>query len=130
MLEKRASGPASLDSREAAFTAANLAESKKGFGTVVLDVRQVTLLADYFVITGGDTGVQVRAIVDAIDLSLSEMGRHAKSIEGKAEGRWVLLDYGDVIIHVLQERERSFYRLEQFWNHALVVDRKEWVQDV
>jgi ribosome-associated protein len=129
LFEKRATGPASLDSQRAAFTAANLAESKKAFGTVVLDVRQVTVLADYFVITGGDTAVQVRAIVDAIDKGLSELGHRARSIEGKADARWVLLDYSDVIIHVLQERERSFYRLEQFWNQALVVDRKLWVEE-
>ena len=54
------------------------------------------------------------------------MGMRPSSVEGKVEGRWVLLDYGDIIIHVLQEKERSFYKLEQFWNHALIVDRKEW----
>jgi ribosome-associated protein len=128
-LEKRARRSSAIDARTAAFHAANIAEAKKAFGTLVLDVRQVTLLADYFLITGGDTATQVRAIADAIDESLSKLGYRPRSIEGKADGRWVLLDYGDIIVHVLQERERSFYRLEQFWNHALVVDRKEWAQE-
>lgn len=128
MSESRASAVKKTDSRDAAFLAANQAEAKKGHGTVVLDVRQVTLLADYFVITGGDTANQVRAIVDAVDQTLSEKGLRARGIEGKQDGRWVLLDFGDVIVHVLQEKERNYYKLEQFWNQALIVDRQEWLE--
>jgi len=118
-----------IDSRKAAFTAANVAEEKKGHGGLVLDVRQVTLLADYFVIVGGETATQVKAIVEAIDERLTKLGYEPRGIEGKQEGRWVLLDYGDLIVHVLQERERNFYKLEQFWNQALIVDRKLWAED-
>jgi ribosome-associated protein len=125
-LGHRRAAKTSLDSRQATFAAANAAESKKAHGTVILDVRQVTLLADYFVITGGDSANQVRAIVEAIDERLSKLGYSQRSIEGKTEGRWVLLDYGDIIIHVLHEKERNFYKLEQFWNHALIVHREEW----
>ncbi|MBI4534343.1 MAG: ribosome silencing factor [Candidatus Melainabacteria bacterium] len=117
-----------MDSRSAAFLAANIAETKKAHGTVVLDVRDVTLLADFFVIAGGETSTQVKAIVDAIDEGLSTLGYKSHGYEGKKEGRWVLLDYGDVIVHVLQDKERTFYKLEQFWNQALVVDCKEWLQ--
>lgn len=122
----RSAATSSVDSRKAAFEAANAAETKKAHDTVVLDVGKVTLLADYFVITGGDTAAQVKAIVEAVDEHLTKLGYRAQSIEGKQDARWVLLDYGDVIVHVLQERERNFYKLEQFWNHALIVDRKEW----
>ena len=115
-----------IDSRSAAFLAANTAETKKAHGTVVLDVRNVTLLADFFVIAGGETSTQVKAIVEAIDEVLSTRGYKPHALEGKKEGRWVLLDYGDVIVHVLQDKERTFYKLEQFWNQALVVERKEW----
>jgi len=118
-----------LDSRTAAYLAANACESKKANSTMVLDVSKVTLLADYFVITGGDSAAQIRAIVDAVDHTLSEEGFKAKSIEGKTESRWVLLDFGSVIVHVLQEKERNFYKIEQFWNHALIVDREEWVEE-
>lgn len=128
-MEARAKAITDIDSRNAAFKAANIAETKKGVGTLVLDVRQVTLLADYFVIVGGDSAAQIKAIVEAIDEGLSEFGWQAKSIEGKTDGRWVLIDFGDVIVHVLQDRERNYYRLEQFWNHALIVDRKEWLRD-
>lgn len=118
------------DSRNVAFLAANSAESKKAIGTLILDVRTVTILCDYFVITGGQSSSQVRAIAEAIDESLARLGLKPRSIEGKSEGRWVLLDYEDIIVHILQERERNYYKLEQFWNHALIVDRNEWYEDV
>lgn len=120
---------AQIDSKETAYLAANSAEEKKAISTLILDVRTVTLLADYFVITGGQTSTQVRAIANAIEDSLSKLGLQAKSIEGKTEGRWILMDFGDVIVHILQEKERNYYNLEQFWNHALIVDRKEWFKD-
>lgn len=116
----------SIDSRQATFAAANAAEAKKSLSTVVLDVRQVTLIADYFVIAGGDSTNQVRAIVDSVDEALSKLGYRQRSIEGKADGRWVLLDYGDIIVHVLHEKERNFYKLEQFWNNGLIVPKVEW----
>lgn len=128
-LENKRRDTATIDSRSVAFMIANAAEDKKGRGTIVLDVRQITLLADYFVIVGGDTATQVRAIVEGIDESLSEYGYSPRAIEGKKDGRWVLIDYGDIIVHILQEKERNFYKLEQFWNQALIVDRRDWAKD-
>lgn len=118
-----------IDPKDAAYVAANSAESKKAVSTIILDVRTVTVIADYFVITGGQSSTQVRAIADAIDDALEKLGFKARSIEGKQEGRWVLMDYGDVIVHILQDAERNKYKLEQFWNHALIVDRKEWFKE-
>lgn len=118
-----------VDSQAAAYLAANACESKKAKSTTVLDVSKVTLLADYFVIAGAESAAQVRAIVDAVDDTLRQAGFKPKSIEGKTEARWVLLDFGYVIVHVLQEKERNYYKIEQFWNHALIVDREEWVQE-
>jgi ribosome-associated protein len=120
----------SIASRDAAFAAANAAEAKKGHGTLVLDVQQVTVLADYFVITGGDSASQVRAIAESIRTELLRFGLHPRAIEGQKEARWILMDYEQIIVHILQERERNYYKLEQFWNHALIVDRDEWLEDV
>lgn len=117
------------DTRTVASIIANAAEEKKANATLVLDVRSITVLADYFVITGGQSPAQVRAISDAIEDKLSAEGIKAKSIEGKTEGRWVLMDYDDVIVHILQEKERDYYKLEQFWNHALIIDRNEWSKE-
>ncbi|MFA7336583.1 MAG: ribosome silencing factor [Candidatus Obscuribacterales bacterium] len=118
-----------IDARTAAFLAANACESKLAQSTVVLDVASVTVLAEYFVFAGGESAAQVKAIANAVDQALGSHDFKRKSIEGMSEARWVLLDYGSVIVHVLQEKERSFYKIEQFWNHALIVDRQEWVEE-
>ena len=128
-LPKPTKAGSKIDSQEAAYLAANAAEAKKSHGTLVLDVGQVTVLADYFVIAGGDTLTQVRAIADNIEEALAKVGLKPRSIEGKKEGRWVLMDYELIIVHVLHERERNFYKLEQFWNHALIVDPAEWLEE-
>ncbi len=115
-----------LDSFSMAKLAAQQAEEKKGAGTLVLEVGQITPLADFFVITGGDSVNQVNAIADAIVDALKECGQTPLAVEGKKEGRWVLLDFGAIIVHILKEQERNYYKLEQFWNQALVVDRSNW----
>lgn len=116
----------SLDSFSMAKLAAQQAEEKKGAGTLVLEVGQISSLADFFVITGGDSVNQVNAIAEAIEDALSKHGLSPLAVEGKSDGRWVLIDFGSVIVHVFKEQERNFYRLEQFWNQALVVDRSNW----
>lgn len=110
------------DSLKTALYCAAAAEIKKANSIVVLDCKQVTLLADYFVFTGGESKAQVKAIAESVRETLGKEGRKPKSLEGMSEARWVLLDFGDVIVHVLQSQEREYYRLEQFWNHALLVD--------
>ena len=116
-----------VESRKLAFLAACAAETKKAISTVVLEVGQVTLIADYFVFTGGESKAQVKAITEAVLEAMDKCGRQAKSVEGLRDARWVLIDMGDVIIHILQGEERDYYKLEQFWNHALIVDPKEWI---
>jgi ribosome-associated protein len=128
-LPKPAKRSFQIDSRQAAFIAANTAEAKKGRGTLILDVGQVTVLADYFVITGAESLTQVRAISDGIEEALEQLGLTPRSIEGKKEGRWVLMDYEQIIVHVLHEKDRNYYKLEQFWNHALIIDRNVWLAD-
>jgi len=113
-------------SRQAAYEAANVAESKKSLSTLVLDVRKVTILADFFVICGASSQSQARAIVNSIEKMLESLGFKPLNVEGKTEGRWILMDFGSVMVHVLQEQERTFYNLEKFWNHALIVDKTSW----
>ena len=117
-----------IGSRQAAYEAANAAEAKKALGTLIMDVRKATVLTEYFVICAASSQPQVRAIVDSVEKSLSRFGYKSKAIEGKAECRWVLIDYGPIIIHILQERERSIYNLEGFWNQALIINREDWLR--
>lgn len=114
----------------AMFSALEAAFERKALNPLMLDVRKLTLLTDYFLIASGQTPTHVRAIASAIEAQLHELGWSPTTIEGKQEGRWVLLDYGEFIIHVLRDHERGFYNLEQFWHKAGVIKRENWAQEI
>ncbi len=102
--------------------AVQAAENKKAMDVTVLDIKAVSIIADYFIICGGRTNTQVQAIVENIQEILKKEGLIALRREGFREANWVLLDYGDVIIHVFLGAERQFYNLERLWGDARVVD--------
>ena len=106
--------PAGL-TREDAVSAAEAALDKKAQDIVLLDVSRVTSYADYFMICGGRTAIQVKAIVTAIEQQLKERGIRPLHIEGQSEARWVLMDYDELIVHVFHEEARGFYDLERLW---------------
>ena len=112
--------PASpLDSEALARLAAEACDDRKAVDIRLIRVEEVSSLADWFVICSGLSDVQVRAIARSVEESLELLaGRLPLRREGQAEGRWVLLDYGDLIVHVLTPQERSFYDLESFWGHG------------
>jgi len=91
---------------------------RKAFDLVILDVRDLTSIADAFIICSGRSNRQVAAIAEFIQVELKKHGIKPLSVEGKKEGHWVLLDYGHVIIHVFYEPIRSFYDLEGLWIDA------------
>lgn len=95
------------------------AEDRKAADIIVLKVSDVSYLADYFVIATGFSRIQVRAIAEAIEEKVA-LACHKSPVrtEGKAEGNWAILDYGDVIVHLFLPQEREFYNLEAFWGHA------------
>lgn len=102
-----------------ALIAAEAAADKKGEDIVALNVAELLVVTDYFVIATGRTNIQVRAIAGEIEDQLRDRGG-IKPIgrEGEAESKWILLDYGDLVIHVFQPEERGFYRLEKLWGDA------------
>jgi ribosome-associated protein len=109
----------SLDSETLARLAAEACDDRKAVDIRLIRVEEVSSLADWFVICSGLSDVQVRAIARSVEESLEILaGRLPLRREGQAEGRWVLLDYGDLIVHVLTPQERSFYDLESFWGHG------------
>lgn len=112
---------------ELAALAANIAESKKATDTVVLDTANVSYLADYFVICSGESAAQIRTITDEIEKAFKKRGQVRQGNEQDKTYRWCLLDYGDVVIHIMNRQERQYYQLENFWNHASVVDQKKWL---
>jgi ribosome-associated protein len=107
------------DSRALALVAAEACDDRKAVDIRLIRVDEVSSLADWFVICSGLTDVQVRAIARSVEDSIEEQGgRLPLRREGQSEGRWVLLDYGELIVHVLTPQERSYYDLESFWGHG------------
>jgi ribosome-associated protein len=92
--------------------------NKKVIGLVVLDVRDLTSIADYFIICSGRSNRQVRAVAESIQIDLKKIGIKPLSVEGKQEGHWVIMDYGHVIIHIFYEPVRALYDLESLWIDA------------
>jgi ribosome-associated protein len=99
----------------------NAAGKKKGADIRVLDLRPVTSFADYFIICTGANRRQIQAIADEIERSLQLAGEFANSIEGYSNAEWVLMDYGDYVVHIFSETSRNYYDLERLWRDALVV---------
>jgi ribosome-associated protein len=99
--------------------AAEACDDRKAVDIRLIRVEEISSLADWFVICSGLSDVQVRAIARSVETRLEEeAGRLPLRREGQSEGRWVLLDYGEVIVHVLLPEERSYYDLESFWGHG------------
>ena len=98
--------------------AAEAAESKKATGLKILDLRPVTSFTDYFVICTVANVRQGQAVCDEVAKQLKEIGERAVSIEGYDTGEWILMDYGDFLVHIFSESARSYYDLERLWRHA------------
>lgn len=96
---------------------------------MALDVREVSLLADYFLICSANTERQISAIVDAIIEEEQKAQVKVKRVEGKDGGKWILIDLGDVIVHVFSTSERSFYNLEKLWADAPLVSITDWIDE-
>lgn len=106
-------------SKDWALMAAEAASDKRALDIMAMDVAELLVVTDYFVICSGNTDVQVKAIADEVEDRLREQGG-IKPIgrEGLPEARWVLLDFGDLVVHIFQPEERDFYRLEKLWSDA------------
>jgi ribosome-associated protein len=106
-------------SRELALKIADLIADSPASDTVVLDIRELSTISDFFVICSGENERQLRAIVQDVREGLEKIGiSPRRSDEGSTASGWLLIDYGDVIVHVLDVDQRSFYRLEELWADA------------
>ena len=110
---------------ELAIAAARAASSLKAEEIIALDVSEQLVLTDVFLIASGTNERQVGAIVDAIEESLHKLGAKPIRREGKAAGRWVLIDFGDVVVHVQHAEDRVYYALERLWKDCPVIDLPE-----
>ncbi|HYL72896.1 MAG TPA: ribosome silencing factor [Bryobacteraceae bacterium] len=107
------------------LTAVRAAESKKASEIRVLDLREVTSFADFFVVCSGANAKQIQAITEEIGMQLDKRGERPVSVEGFGNAEWVLADYGDYVIHVFSEKSRAYYDLDRLWRHAKVVSIPE-----
>jgi ribosome-associated protein len=110
-----------LSAQERAITCAAFALEKKALDVKVLEIKRLSSIADYLVLASGRSDKQVQAIADSIKQGLKPFDRPL-NMEGLQEGRWVVIDYGDVIVHVFQEEVRNYYRLDELWGNAQVVE--------
>jgi ribosome-associated protein len=113
------------DSYQKSLVCARVALAKKAFDPVILQVAGITTLADYFVIVSAASSRQVQTIAQAIEAELAGQGFTPMGIEGFSEGRWALLDYNDVVVHVFLKPVREFYDLERLWFEANRIEEKE-----
>ncbi|HET8571379.1 MAG TPA: ribosome silencing factor [Candidatus Limnocylindria bacterium] len=112
-----------MEPGELAHRIVDLASDKKGVDIVMLRTAELTTMADYFVICSGRSDRQVQALAGAIVDTLREEGVRPIGVEGQSSSRWILVDYGSVIVHVFAPEERAYYGLERLWSNAAQVVR-------
>ena len=119
-----------INSDKLASVVARILDDKLGKDISILNISKVSVLADYFVICSADTATQVRALTSYVKEKVKNLfERLPNGQENDLKNRWNLLDYGDVVVHVLHKEERETYAIEKFWNHAFRVDREKWEKD-
>ena len=110
--------------KEMARTACKALDEKKALDLKIIDIAEVSTIADYFVIASGSNQNQVQAMVDNVEEKLAKAGYEPKQIEGTRSSSWILMDYGDLIVHVFDEENRLFYDLERIWRDGKEMCRK------
>ena len=115
-----------MDSKQITKIAFDALEDKKGVNIKVIDISNISILADYFIIAGGTNENQVKALADNVEEELAKVEIMPKQIEGYNNANWILMDYQDVIIHIFNEQDRLFFDLERIWSDGQLVDAKEF----
>lgn len=113
--------------KEMAQIAYRALEEKKGEDIKIIDIHDVSVIADYFIIASGTNQNQVQAMVDNVEEKLGRAGYEPKQIEGTKNSSWILMDYGDMIVHVFDEENRLFYDLERIWRDGKVLEAEEFL---
>lgn len=117
-----------MESKEILEIAVKAAENKRAEDLIALDMTKVSLMVDYFLIMEANSSRQIQAIADEITDQMAANGVKICDVEGKNEANWILIDLGDVVVHVFQKEQRSHYNLEKLWSDAPTVDLGQWVE--
>ena len=118
-----------MDSKQVLEMVVKAADGRRAEDITALKVDEISPMADYFVIMTGGSDRQVQAIANAVIEKAHETGVTIGSVVGKNHAKWVLIDLGDVVVHVFREETRQFYNLEKLWSQAPLVNLSEWVSD-
>ncbi len=116
-----------MNSKDLAIQAVKLMDAKKAIDVNLIDIREISALGDYFVIATGTGSTHVKALADELEMRLKEEGFSPDHIEGYRSNSWILLDYGEVIIHVFTRESREFYDLDRLWQDGVKVDISEYL---
>ena len=114
-----------MESRELSKIAYNALDEKKGINISIIDISEISTLADYFIIAGGNNENQVKALANSVEEEMYKVDCKPKHIEGFDNANWILMDFSDIIVHVFNEEDRLFYDLERIWRdgkHLEVTD--------
>ena len=114
-----------MQAKEMAKIAYHALDEKKGRDIRIIDIAGISVLADYFIIANGSSESQVQAMVDNVEEEMHKAGYSLKQREGYGSGNWVLLDFGDVIVHVFDKENRLFYDLERIWRDGKNIEITE-----
>ena len=116
---------ATITPRQLALMAAEVCDEKKAKDIIVLDVRKITTISDYFIVCSTSNERQARAIAEGMRMRMKELGRREMGVEGMEDARWVLQDFGDIVLHIFHESQREFYDIEGLWADAKQVRWKK-----
>lgn len=119
----RANEPAPQNDTDLAHAIVDILEDRQASDIVLMDLRAVSLLADYFVVASADSRRQLQALIDTTTETLQKQRIRPLRVEGTPDSGWVILDYGSVVVHLFDPESRAFYKLEQLWKNAPVVLR-------
>jgi len=112
-----------MTSKEMTKLAINALEDKKAEDIRIIDISEVSVLADYFIIASGSNRSQVQALSDNVEETLGRAGNPVKQVEGYDTANWILLDFGDIIVHVFDNENRLFYDLERIWRDGKLIEK-------
>lgn len=110
------------DAREIALEAVRILDARKARDIKLLRVEEQTIIAEYFVICGGTSSTQIKSMAGEVEFKLSMCGNPARGLDGYTEGKWVVIDFGSVMVHIFNAENREFYKLEKFWADAEEID--------
>ena len=119
-----------ITSKKFASAIARFLDDNKALDIIILNVSNVCSLSDYFIIATGTSTPHVRGLTETVRKKIKDIFKRLPIGEEKEQqNKWNLLDYGEVVVHIMRSEQREMYKIEKFWSHALILDRKDWEED-